>query len=285
MSLLTVVQNASVAIGLDEPSLVIGSTETQVKRLLRLLYEVGDEVIRTYDPNELIKTHTITLVASQNTYALPGDFRRAIFQTHWDNTSDTPLVGPMSAQKWESFLNATTGSTVEWYWRVYGAGTQQFVVYPTPATGDAGTTLTFEYISTQWFLPPAWANGVVVTSGTYRSYDGNAYLASTTGITSGTKPADDTGVTFALSTTPYTTFLYDADIPLLDSMLLSYGLGYYFLRSKSLPLQGRDAQFYAKLDEIKIAKTGSSVINLSGGDDDLRLLDITNLPLTGYAGA
>lgn len=86
----------------------------------------------------------VPLVFSQVEYDLPSDWLKQIPQTEWDRTNRWPLMGPQSAQNWQSFKSGI----------VYAGPRQRFrilrntiAINPPPPNG---LMFAFEYVSTAW---------------------------------------------------------------------------------------------------------------------------------------
>lgn len=146
MSLLTIIQEAALAVGLPEPSAVVSSTDLAVKKLLGFANQGGRQLAKYHDWQNLIVEQTFTSLATQEqTNALPpADYGRMVYNPEvWDRTSDTRLAGPTPQRYWQRLLaNTSTGSPG--YWRIIG---NQLNVLPVMT---AGNTLAFEYISKRW---------------------------------------------------------------------------------------------------------------------------------------
>lgn len=144
MSLLTCVQDACDRIGLPRPSVVIGSSDTQVRQLLGLAQQEGKELARRGPWQELTKETTFTATATTTqSGAIPSDFDRMIEGTFWNRTQDRRVVGPLSPQKWQ-MLQTGLYSLVWDAFRIRGT---EILMSPAPTAGD---TLAFEYVSTKW---------------------------------------------------------------------------------------------------------------------------------------
>jgi hypothetical protein len=81
---------------------------------------------------------------SQNQYDLPADWQRQIPQTEWDRTNRWPLMGPQSAQDWQSFKSGIVYAGPRERFRI-----QQGQIYVNPPPPN-GLIFAFEYISNGW---------------------------------------------------------------------------------------------------------------------------------------
>lgn len=150
MSLLTMMQQVCLELNLSSPSVVISNADNTVKQLLGLSQREGKELAKNYDWPVLQTEETITLTAAVGTYALASDWSRFINQTQWDRTNHWQLLGPMSPQEYQWRVSGITISTPRRRFRIMGSTATQIIIDPTPATGETGQILAYEYISNQW---------------------------------------------------------------------------------------------------------------------------------------
>ena len=87
---------------------------------------------------------TVALQFSQVQYNLPTDWQRQVPQTEWDRTNRWPLMGPETAQEWQSFRSGIVYSGPRQRFRILGGFLN---VNPPPPNG---LTFAFEYISNAW---------------------------------------------------------------------------------------------------------------------------------------
>ena len=137
MSLLTICQNAALEIGLPEPTSIVSSTGQTEKELLKFVLRVGEDVRLLYTWPQLRKSTTITLVDGQANYALPSDFDRHLYETHWDRTNQWPLIGPLTPQEWRARKEGITTTSPRNRFTLQGYGLNQFYLDPTPDSGNA----------------------------------------------------------------------------------------------------------------------------------------------------
>lgn len=148
MTLLSIIQDASVILGLPEPSAAISSTDPGTQKLISFANQAGTQLMRYHDWQGLIVEQNFTSVATQvQTNALPPvDYDRLVYNPEiWDLTSHLKLMGPTPQRYWREILGGLTSGTPGW-WRILG---NQLNVLPVMA---AGHTLAFEYISKRWTL-------------------------------------------------------------------------------------------------------------------------------------
>ena len=87
---------------------------------------------------------TVTFQFSQVQYDLPSDWDREIPQTEWDRTNRWPLMGPQSAQDWQSFKSGIVYAGPRQRFRIVG---NTYAINPPPPNG---LVFGFEYISKAW---------------------------------------------------------------------------------------------------------------------------------------
>jgi hypothetical protein len=144
MSLLTLIQAACDRSGITRPSVVVGSSDTQVRQLFGLAQQEGIELSRRGPWQRLTKEKTITATATETqSGAIPDDFERMIEGTFWNRTQDRRVVGPLSPQKWQ-MLQTGLYSLVWDAFRIRGSA---ILMSPIPQAGDS---LAYEYVSTNW---------------------------------------------------------------------------------------------------------------------------------------
>lgn len=82
---------------------------------------------------------------SKGKYSLPADWDRQISRTDWDKSRRWELLGPTSGQEWQWLKSSYISTGPRLRYRILG---NTFEVYPPPP--QAGLTLGFEYISSNW---------------------------------------------------------------------------------------------------------------------------------------
>jgi hypothetical protein len=146
MSLLTIVQDAMVDVGLTRPSYAIASTDPGVIAMIRMVNQTGKHLMRrhAWTVMQTEKTFTSVALASQETAsAVPTDFDRFINESFWNRTKIRPVYGPLSPQEWQERQASPIGGISD-YFRMQGG---QIYIYPTPT---AGWTMAYEYVSSYW---------------------------------------------------------------------------------------------------------------------------------------
>lgn len=151
-TLLSIIEEAVREIGhIAVPSVVVGSTDRAVLRMLFLSNREGRELMRAKTWTVLQTLHTFDTVDSTEEYSLPSDFDRLLPETEWDRTNYRPLLGPLNAEEWEVLKSGLIGSgVVGRRYRIVRSATttsRTIRIDPTPSSAD---TLAFWYISKNW---------------------------------------------------------------------------------------------------------------------------------------
>jgi hypothetical protein len=256
-------------VGLPEPTLVISSTDRQVKQLLSIVYRVGND-LRDASWPRLQKEHTITLVAGQEAYPFPSDYDFDISETHWNKSSTNSLIGPLSPSEWQSLKNDhITSNITNYHFRIKGAGTNQFFIDPVPTATDAGQILVFEYQSLNWIRPRTWTASTVFDPGSYCSFNGVFFRTSAGGNSGATPPTptalNDGGVTWVVVTSPYTAFAADSDEFEIDEDLVGLGVQWNYLASKGLPYAHLENKYRGDLQVSRAKSQGGETLSLAPG--------------------
>ena len=147
MSLLTICQDASDAIGFPRPSAIINSTNQTARQLLALVNQEGEQLSKAKNWSALLSEHTFTLATADQEYALPVDFRWIVPNTTWDRSDDRIVLNPINGEEWQ-FLKAWT--TVAGLNRRARIRDGQIEFEQTILAADNGKTIAFEYLSSYW---------------------------------------------------------------------------------------------------------------------------------------
>ncbi len=150
MSLITIAQDAVDEIGFDRPSTIIGNTTPEARRLLRLCNKEGESLAQTNPPwNILHKEGSITMIAADQDYALPSDFRNMIPDTAWDRDAVRQVMTPITPSEWQYFKAWDTVNGLNYRARIRN---DQLEFEQAITAGDAGSVIYFEYISKFWSM-------------------------------------------------------------------------------------------------------------------------------------
>ena len=143
-----IINRVAVECGLLKDSNPVSSNDESFIQLTELFNAAGQELVELYPWQTLVKTHSITTLATDTgDYTLPDDFSYMIQQTGWESTNTTPLGGPLSAQDW-TYLKGRdeVSDTIYASFRLMD---NKFSIFPQdPVPG--GLEISFEYISRNW---------------------------------------------------------------------------------------------------------------------------------------
>lgn len=90
------------------------------------------------------KSGTFEFQFAQNFYDLPEDWNRQINSTEWNRSQRWPLLGPRSAQEWQTYKSGIVSAGPRQRFRILQ---NQLAINPSPPDGQ---TLSFEYMSDGW---------------------------------------------------------------------------------------------------------------------------------------
>lgn len=146
MSLLTLIADAAILVGIEEPSAVMASSTDEVKQLRVLAQQEGDELARSFYWRNLKASTTFTGTGAVQYFDLPDDWDAQIAgDALWqDDMPHTPLYGPVSDEVMLS-LQASSSAPPRPVWRYWNS--DRIEIYPTLALG---VVVNLEYRSTEW---------------------------------------------------------------------------------------------------------------------------------------
>jgi len=143
-TLLTIIQDVSDRIGLVRPSLVVGSSDPQVRSLLSLANQEGMDLMRRHAWQVLQLEKTFTTVAAETqTSALATDYDRFISGTFFNRTKARPVEGPLTPQEYADYK----GRLSTWAFEMFRLRGNDILVLPAPSAGE---TMAYEYVSNYW---------------------------------------------------------------------------------------------------------------------------------------
>lgn len=141
MTLLSLINGAQDTIGLNRSSVVVSSTDPNVRTLLALGQTEGRELLERFawPQTQEEATHTTLNAELQGvmTTIAPG-FAYILNQAFWNRTLTQPVTGPLSPTEWQ-LLKARTATGPYSSYRLRGG---KLFAYPAPAAGDEWV---FEY--------------------------------------------------------------------------------------------------------------------------------------------
>jgi len=166
MTLLELVNEAAIDIGLPATTSVMASTDPQIKLLRRCATAEAKSLSSRHNWQALLTEQTfVTLAAAQQTtYAIPTDFDRMIPESMFNRTINRSISGPVDSNMWQS-IQSTLVTTVYPAFRFR----ENFIdITPTPS---AGQTVAYEYITRNWGFNTIYLSAWSADTDTYRLND------------------------------------------------------------------------------------------------------------------
>lgn len=146
MSLLTIIQQVSLQIGLPSPDTVQTSPDLQSQQMVAMVNLEGEALARRYEWEALNQEASFTTVATELQGAIdtiaPG-FQFIINDTIWNRTQQDRIAGPLTPNQWQA-LQSTVATGPYSNYRIKNGG---LYLYPVPVAGDSAY---FEYRSNAW---------------------------------------------------------------------------------------------------------------------------------------
>lgn len=288
MSVLSICQNVAREVGIEVPSSVVDSTNVTARRLLALLVRAAERRRRQYPWPELTRLASFTLVDGQASYAVPLDLDWQNFETHWDQTNEWSLMGPLTPQEWQLHEQGLVATFPRKVYRFKGWANKQFFIFPTPDTGDAGNILSFEYQTVACFRPVSeWTTGTVYAAQSVVYYEGNIYGSNAGGTAGATPPThitgstSDGGVAWIWANYYYSQPFDDSNVGILPESLLELDLIWRFRRATGASYDDfkREAD-EAWQERISTYEPGRT-LNMGGNRLQGQFIGYENIPETG----
>lgn len=150
-TVLWVVQQAMIEMGLPKPPEAVSSQDTTVQQMVALLSRAGNEMVIGYPWEQLTKEFVFnmsaaTIAADGKTYSidLPSDWSYFLDQTQWDRTNHWPLLGPKTAQEWQWLKSGILSSGPRIRYRVVAG---KLELFPSDSTQSS---IAMEYVANTW---------------------------------------------------------------------------------------------------------------------------------------
>ena len=268
MTVLSVANEVADLFGLPTLTTIVGSTNDTARKILATINDIGREIRDRHAWPELHRSHTVTLVAGQASYALPGDHDRWVSETGWNTSRTQPIAFPTGPAEWNLLKYGASTPTLLDTIRVYGATDRPLFITPTPTSANAGQVIALEYISSNWIRPKTWTTATVFAASAYCFYNGNYYQTTAGGTTGATPPTHTTGsssdgaVTWTYYSSPYS-FSDDRDTFIIDETVLAAGALYLFAENNGMQFASHQRRFEEKLLRAKMKKKGSKPLDLN----------------------
>lgn len=149
MTMLTVVQRFCRRTNLTVPPTVYGTTDPQIRQILAILEEEGNDLSARADWEALTFEAVHTSLAQEDQGAIDtiasNGFSYIKLETIWNRSLNQPIYGGVSPQDWQA-LKGTNVTGPQYQYRIRGG---RLLINPTPVAGE---TWAFEYVSKNWIL-------------------------------------------------------------------------------------------------------------------------------------
>jgi hypothetical protein len=124
------------------PTFLVGNTtDSTARMLLAIAKDVGEELVRDYNWQQLRTTAEVITIADQPLYALEDDYERISLDTMWETGGSRHIFGAQSSRQWAAITNTNGIADNRYRWRLYQ---DQIQVTPTPSSAF---DFNYEYLS------------------------------------------------------------------------------------------------------------------------------------------
>lgn len=146
MSMLTIIQDVADRVGIPRPTMVVGSTDNQVRQLLAILNEEGQALSKRGEWQGLTAQWSFNTTATevQTGSPLPTDLRKMIPDSIFNRTLMRKVLGPITPQEWQALKAYPAYNRVYLAFRERGG---EIIITPTP---PADQEIVYEYVSNNW---------------------------------------------------------------------------------------------------------------------------------------
>lgn len=145
-SAVDILKQLSMELAIKVQNTVVNVDNPQGMQLLAALNSAGNELVLYYPWEQFAKQWEFPLVADQDEYPLPSDWRYFRDQSQWDRTNHWPLLGPKSAAEWAFLKGGIVASFPRMRYRVKN---DKLCFFPKPGTDNA-YQMAMEYIGSNW---------------------------------------------------------------------------------------------------------------------------------------
>lgn len=158
MTLLTMANEAQDTLSLPRSTVVVSSTDPNVRLLLALANQEGRALGRRAKWESLVTEKTFTSAATAiQTGAVPTDFNHIVNHTMFNRTQFRRVTGPLNAEEWQAQQALSTSLLTDSF-RIQGG---DIYIEPVPEAGD---TYAYEYVSKNWCQSAASAGQIKWTA-------------------------------------------------------------------------------------------------------------------------
>ncbi|KGM35708.1 phage adaptor protein [Inquilinus limosus] len=148
MTLLSIVQDVALEVGVTPPTAVVGSLDLQAQQLQRIAQKEATALAQRSNWTRLIVPFEFTTVAGMpQPGALPAEMNRmSPGRVIWWVDMFRPILGPLTPEEWAAAISRPVSPGLWGYWRIIG---EDLNIYPAPADGQ---TVRGECISSNWCI-------------------------------------------------------------------------------------------------------------------------------------
>lgn len=148
MTLLTIVQDTALEVGVSPPAAVIGATDPQVRQLQRVAQKQATLLAkRTNWQSMVVPFEFVTVAGMVQPGALPAGYNRfSPGRVIWWVDMFRPIMGPLTPEEWAAAISRPVSPGLWGYWRMID---NDILIYP--AT-EAGQTVRAECITREWCI-------------------------------------------------------------------------------------------------------------------------------------
>jgi hypothetical protein len=147
LTALQIMQQAAVELGLPKPLAVTSNQEATGQQLLALLNTLGMDLVQAFPWQQLSFMGSFATKTGQPSYDLPENYSYYIDQTFWDMSNNWPLIGPMSAQDWQTVTAGIATITPREAFRIFQ---NKIELFPTPGSDSPTENMSYQYVSKNW---------------------------------------------------------------------------------------------------------------------------------------
>jgi hypothetical protein len=144
MTILSVIQNASMFIALSRPDAIFSSQEREHLELQALANQSGSHIARDHEWQVLKRLATLNGDGARTEFDLPDDYDRMLKESAlWSSRLANPLTHIVSTDRWLE-LDVRQFGFVTGAWSIFGG---KINIKPAPASGEG---IKFYYMTTNW---------------------------------------------------------------------------------------------------------------------------------------
>jgi len=146
-NLLTIVQAFARRTNLPVPNAAVGVQAAEVRQIIALLEEVGEELTSRFNWPDLQRKASWTSLATSSqgsVFSLAGaDLERIIPGTFYNETEREWFEGPIPLSEWQAYASGLNPSPTN----IFTITNDEILLWPLPAAGD---TLSFYWQTSYW---------------------------------------------------------------------------------------------------------------------------------------